>query len=66
MTKAIAAKVHGTNSRFVRNLKNGETVEQVSAEMAADYPGLEIEIIGGQSFGAERSGGPEGDMMPGY
>ncbi|AKI28839.1 hypothetical protein [Pseudomonas phage HMGUpa1] len=66
MAKAIAAKVPGTNNLLVRNLKEGESVEQVSAEMAAEYPGWELEVIGAQSFGAEKSGGPEGDMMPGY
>lgn len=66
MAKAIAAIAPGTNTLLVRNLEAGETIEQVAAEMAAEYPGWELEVIGAQSFGAEKSGGPEGDMMPGY
>lgn len=66
MAKAIAAKIPGTNNFYVQNLKEGETVEQIFAQMAAQYPGWEISVVGKQSFGAEKSGGPEGDMMPGY
>lgn len=66
MGKAIAARVPGTNNMCVRNLKEGESIDDVMEEMRLKYPEWPLEVIGAQSFGAEKSGGPEGDMAPGY